>query len=352
MAHRCSPPFAQVAEQDGKIVDVDEKLQMVEIQYGDGSRHSFKIGENYAANISGGFHTDQSMMLNGFKEGQKFKKDDVLFYNPKFFEPEAGTKQVIYKLGLTASVALAEEDLTLDDSSFITKELSEKLAFHPTLTRDISIDCSTTIHEIVSIGDEVSSKTPLLIFDESKMSSGVADQELAELLKNLNRAAPKAKHAGKIVKIECFYQCAHERMSPTVLKVVKKAEHGANQQAAFASHTNNAYKFPKPSNTKMGKLNRVGTAYLTPDNVIIRFYISHKSNLEIGSKIIYDSSLKSVVGMVLDDTIVAEDGVTKVDAVMGWRALQARIILSPLLCGVSAAILEALEKQVKEKFFT
>jgi len=348
-AHRCSPPFAQPALADGQVVAIDEKTGMVEIAYSNGDTYSYEIGDEIAANISGSFQMAHPMVLNKLKVGQRFKRGDIILYNPLFFEPDPTTRQVTYKLGVTANVALVEEPITLEDSSAITQHLSEQLAFSPIVTRDISINCDTTIHEIVEIGDVVDERSALIVMDESKMTSEVNNPELAELLRSTNRAAPRAKHAGEIVKIEAFYRCSHDQMSPIVKKVVKAAERAAGAKAAFAANTTNHDRFPKPSSTKMSVLNRVGTAYLTDDNVVLRFYIQHRSLLEVGSKVIYDSSLKSVVGQILAKRPQTEDGSMFVDAFMGWRALQARIITSPILCGLAVLILRHIEQLAVEK---
>lgn len=345
MAHRTRPPFAYAAKEDGKILQVDDRLGLVKIEYKNGTTETVKIGESLMANTSSGFYMNQEMVLNGFKAGQRFRKDDVLAYNTRFFSPLYGTKQVAYKIGTTATVALVECDTTLEDSSDITRELSEKMAFAPIHTREISIPKTTTVREIVKPGDHVTSVTPLLVFDESPLELSHADKEIVELLKRLNRAAPSAKSAGEILRIECFHTCPFEEMDPSVAALVKKYRARQTDIRKFAEGSGNEELFIRDSQLAKDSVDRVGRGYLDAETVVIRFYIAHRVPLLGGSKIIYGSSLKSIVAQIMEEPIVTKSG-RKVDARMSYRSMTARIINSPKYMGVASALLEQAEQEI------
>jgi len=89
---------------------------------------------------------------------------------------------------------------------------------------------------------------------------------------------------------------------------------------------------------------------LTPETVILRFYIKQDKSMNVGDKLIFGNQLKSVASQVLPDYIEAEDG-TKVGAVTSGRGIMQRIINSPVLMGISNRVLEKLEKDVLEMWF-
>jgi hypothetical protein len=290
------------------------------------------------------------MELNGFKAGQRFHKDDVIAYNPFFFGPLHGTKQVAYKLGTTANVALIECDPTLEDSSDISKELSEKLAFTPIHTREITIPKTTTLRDVVKVGDHVTSTDPLLVFDESPMEIQNSDAEIVELLKHLNRAAPHAKFGGEIIRIECFHICPLEEMHASVANLVRKYRvRGANIMQ-FAKGSDNEELFSGDSQLTADSTDRVGKGFIDNETVVVRFFIAHRAPLMSGSKVIYGSSLKSIVAQVLEHGITTESG-RKVDARMSYRSMTARIINSPKYMGVASALLEQAEQDVVRIWF-
>lgn len=345
LAHYTRPPFAYVAEGDGKITRLDEALKMVEVTYKDGRKLCFNYGSTISSNSGGGFYLDQPMEHNGLKLNKHVKQGDVLVYNPQFFQLDPISGQVDYKLGTTANVAFMDIDQTLDDSSVISKTLSEKLRFAPISVREVVVTNQTTIHQCVAIGDHVRNIDPLITFDESAVTdiTGSGSAELADLLSKLNRASPKAKFDGEIVKIDSFYKCQISDMVPSLAKIVRAAQKDKNAKAAFAKDTESSYAYmPNQPMT----VDRVGIVDLHPETVILRFYIEHEVPVYAGSKIIISSSLKSVCGRVLQDDMYTEDGEHRVDVLMSYRSLLARIVNSPILTGIASAIMTKMNQDL------
>lgn len=344
LAHRMRPPFAYTAKDDGKITNVDEETGMVEVTYKSGEVDTFRVGEQWSKNPGQGMDIQQYMVLHGFKNGSSFKKEDVIAYNPSFFKP-AGDKQVISSMGVTANVAFMENDTTLEDSSLIRKPLAERLTFGSVHTREVVIDISTTIHNMVSLDQEVASTDALMVFDEAALpDGGSSNAELTTLLEELNRATPRAEFDGKVIDMEAFHAVDMAEMSPTVAKAVEQANFRNNNRAQFSQNGKSSNKFPKYD--KLEKTDRVGITDLGKDRVMFRFHIRHLSEMGGGSKLIYSSSLKSVITRVEQTPITGVDNGVNVDAVSSWRGVQNRLVTGVLCTGTVARTMEELNNQI------
>jgi hypothetical protein len=350
VAHLTRPPFAYTSTGEGKITRIDEPSKMVEVSYKDGKTVCFNYGTTVASNSGGGFYLDQPMVLNQIKLNQKIKKGDVLAYNEQFFQRDPYSGQVDYKLGVMAYVALVDTDQTFEDSSIISKTLSDKLRFAPISIREVVVTSNTTVHQCVGLGEHVKNVDPLIVFDESVApgASEVGSKELAALLQTLNRATPKAHYTGEVVKIDAFYKCQMSEMSASLAKIIKTAQKDKTAKSTFAKDADNHYDYMPTSPLVTEK---VGMVNMNRDTVVLRFYIQHEVPVYAGSKIIISSSLKSVAGKVLSDDMHTEDGTIRVDAMLSFRSMLARIVNSPQLCGVAASIIEKMEKDVLEMVF-
>lgn len=345
IAHRTGLPFAYVAEEDGKVISVDEDLKMVKIQYKSGKIKSLQYGEDYSNNSGAGFHVTQRLDLNNFKEGSTVKRGDVVVYNKEYFQAEPSSKQVTWKMGVMANVVLWEEDGTYEDSSIISRELSKKLSFSPTHTRDIVIDKDTVIHQSITIGTVLRSIDPLLIFDTGDIPEGLSekvDEEGANILQSLNQASPRAKYNGTVTKIEVFHKCPIQEMSPTLATLVRSATKVKNAKAKFAKGSTDMDFYPS---TPI-ELDRLGNVVLEEDTVMLRIYITQEMGTEAGDKLHFSSSSKSVPGAVMAEPLTTEDGSVTIDARFSSLAIANRIVTSPFRQGMSNRILEKMEDDI------
>ena len=352
IAHRTHMPFAYVAKHDGVIVDIDTDLKMIKLQYKDNSTYSVHYGEEYTSNSGSGFYTTQKIVVNNWKIGDRFKKGDVICYNPEFFTPDPFSKQVAWNIGVLANVAFLECDGTLEDSSVVSKRLGDDLEIAPVHVRTITISKKSTIHKYIPVGVECSSLDNLIVFDESALEENLLnteDDELANMLADLNHSTPKAKYDGVVVKIETFFRCDLNEMSPSLQKLVKVCNKDKNAKAEFASDSKNNYKYQKLN--KITQSDRLGNIDLTDDVVVLKFYIQQHHGMHAGDKIVYDSSLKSVCARVLEEPILSEDKSVEVDALMSYRSINARLIMSPILVGAATRVMEKLESDILDMYF-
>ena len=350
VAHRTRPPFAFPAEEDGIILDVNESLKTMTIKYKSGKKVCVRYGEEYSNNTSNGFFVNQDVVLNWFKRGDKFKKDDILTYNREFFQADPYSKSTVrYKLGVQAHVAILDNGGTIEDASILTQPLCEKMEFYPVHQVDVVITPDTNVRSFAKIGDFINSIEPIMVFDESafEVEAG-ADAEYIDMLSKLNTTSKRAGHTGTIVKIEALYACPISQMTPSLQKLVKYAVAERDKQADYAKGCENSSEFVKsvPLPSTMGKEAKVGLVEITQDVVMIRFYIKQIKGMSPGDKLFFGPSLKSVCSQVYPESIEVEDGSVKVDAATSGRGILQRIISSPFITGLGNAVLEKAEQDI------
>lgn len=347
VASRTRPPFAYTAQEDGTVVAIDEVAKVMKIRYKNNRQVCLMYGEEYTNNSANGFFVNQKIVVNNFKAGDKFKKGDVLTYNKEFFQADPYSKQVNWKIGILSKVAIFDNGGTLEDASILTKRLCQRMSFEPVHVKEIVITRDTHIHSFADVGTKVVSTDPLMIFDESAADFGDdVDEEMAEMLGNLNKAAPKAGHTGVVAKIEALYKCPLSEMDESVRKVIKRAIVIKDLRAKFAEGCENTKDFQKSQ--PLLATDKVGIQDLTPETVIFRFYIKQFKGMNPGDKLFFDSSLKSVCSTVHDE-IVTEDG-EQIDACTSCRGVLARLITSPFIQGLCNGVLHKLEDNVMKVF--
>ena len=347
LAHRTSLPFAYTAEDDGKVVDINNASELVKIQYKDGRLICLYYGQDYSNNSGQGFYATQNIVLNDLKEGKGFKKGDVLVYNNDFFTPDPYSSQVNWNMGVLANVAIMETDDTMEDSSAICKNLSNQLEFKPVHIRMLNLTKDTTIHQIADIGTTVAASDKLISFDESSVGELEAqgmDKTTIELLNKMNKATPKAKHAGEVVKIELFYKCQLEDMSDSIRTIVQKYNGIKNKKSKYAKSCDNSDEYlPIEGITST---DRLGNTILDNDSILIKFYIQDTMDTLRGDKIVVGSSLKSVVSKVYDDNDITTQEGLPIDVSFSCLSITNRIINTPILIGMTNKILGDLESEV------
>lgn len=345
-------PFAHAAREDGIILDINDKLNIMKIKYKSGKVEAVQFGEDYTKNGGGGFVATQKLTVNNFKKGDRVKRGDIVVYNEDFFTPNIDTKQVDWNIGVMANIAFIESDMTIEDSNTVTQQLADKLVMEPVHERVITLTADTNIRSCVEVGDHVMNTDVLLTFDESKFEdheiSNSADSELIEMLERMNRATPRAQFTGEIVKIECYYKRPLKDMNPSLAKLIRANTSYRNSRAEYAADTSNSFNFNKSQ--PITDTDRFGNIDLTDDTVVLRFFIKHKVGVRPGDKLIFASSLKSVTTKVLKDQIDTKIGVS-VDGFMSSKGMMARIITDPIVMGLAERILGTMQNNIVDMYF-
>jgi len=339
-----SDNFAGIAEKDGIIEYINHKLKLVKVKYDDNTSDIFSFNETYPE--VAGIHITQRMEL-AFNEGERFKRGDIITYNKEFFQANPYNKQVDWKHGLFANTVLMEVNSTLQDSCAISKELGEKLEISPTNSRYITLDKDSLIYEMKKVGDIVNNTDTLIVFEENPIEDTTLNKnaDTLLLLKKLNRNLPKSKFDGIIVNIDVYYTCPIEEMHPSLGNIIKQIITKKNALYNFVKDTDKVLKFPK--SIPLPKDTRFKGIDFTDNTVVIQFYIKSEITADVGDKLVFDNSLKTVIGQVINEPIITSSGV-KVDAIFSGQGINNRIINSPLLIGNAQRVIEKIENDILE----
>jgi len=347
VAHRCSRIFAGVAEEDGKVTKIDDKAKLVEVTYKSGRKDVFTFGESYTEFQS--FEVTNRVALD-VKMGQSFKKGDIITHNTDYFHKDHDTGQVDFSIGSLANVALMESDATTEDSCEISERLSKKLTMYPTNERVVVLSAKSLVHYCAKVGDHVIPTDNLMIFEESPMTQSMftADDDTLSMIADLNKATPHANHQGEIVKIDAYYGCEINDMSPTLQPIVKAAVDEKIRRSKLASETDKADEYPTSS--IIAKDSKYKGTMFTEDTVMLIFHIKEAIPHGTGDKLVLCNQLKCTCCGVFPKKLYTESGV-EVDMLFSARAMNKRIVLSAPLTGIASRILERVEDDICKEWF-
>jgi len=341
LAHRVDPMFAVSAEQDGKVTDVGE--EHITVEYKDGNTVKIELGTLYGT-VNG---TNVPQRLDSdLTKGQKFKAGHILSWNTGFFERDYFDKsQVNWKAGALVNVALMESVDTLEDSCAVSEHLGDGLSTEMTAVRNIVLDFSQGILNLVKVGDEVDLETILctledpLTADNSFFDSGSADS-----LKALGQLNPKAKNKGVVEKIEVLYNGDTTDMSKTLKTVVNRGDkERAERVKRLGVEESLTGQVNEPINVEGRRL--------VMDQAVIKVYITKSLPAGVGDKAVLGNQLKTIIGRVMTGTNETESG-EPIDVIFGRQSIANRIVLSPDVMGTTNRVLEVLSKKVADEYFT
>lgn len=312
-----------------------------------GEIKAYSYKESYSP-ISGN-HLLQTRKSN-FAVGEKVKRGDVIIYNDGFFAPDPLSKQVTFKHGVIATVALCEKGSNHEDACEITRSLSNRLLMTPCHQREIITKNDAALLKIVNVGDHVETSDPLcIISDDALVQSGLyADIANLDLMAKLNRQTPIAEYTGYIRNIRILYACEKETLSES-LKTVLKAYEKEVRQSFNALNVNKKLKAPeRPGYVKPGT--RYRGVEFSEGTVLIEFMIEETLNVAEGDKLCFGNANKSIVSHVTEEPHFTESGV-EVDALFSTTSIINRIVASPLSVGITERNMEEAKRQAVANYF-
>lgn len=339
IAHRTDDLFAQAAQQDGEVLDVDAKA--IRIQYTDGSVQAIELGRRFGS--AGGLTLPHSL-VTGFKKGDRVQKGDIVAYNDGFFEPLFfNPKQVAWKAGVMATTALMEASYTLEDSSAISEKLSKQLGTAVTKVRTIVVNFDQSIRNLVKVGDHVDLESILCTIEDSVTArADLFDDKSLSTLRLLSAMTPRAKTVGVVEKVEVFYHGDMDDMSESLQEIASTADRERKRLCK---------KLDQPPVTgSVDQSLRIDGNGLELDQMAIKVYITHEVGAGIGDKAVFGNQMKTVFGHVLEGVHETESGI-ELDAIFGFKSLQDRIVLSPMIIGTTNTLLRIIGEQAAELYF-
>lgn len=239
------------------------------------------------------------------KEGQSFKKNDIIAKNPDYFMGD-NKDNITYSFGKLSKVAITSGDFTFEDSSIVTKSLSESMKSKITMKIDHTFGPNTTIEKFVKVGDKVKTGDPLIIFENSFEDDSINDllekigSDFNETIKELTKNIIKSKYNGEIVGINIYYNKDIEEFSPSLQKIIKEyVKKGKAKKAKLDNIIENGeYDINIPSTEKQegNKIKGVDV-----DGVMLEIFIEYEDKLGIGDKLTYYTALKSIIADVIPE---------------------------------------------------
>lgn len=309
--------FCFVAKQDGKVVDEQDGVYIIE--YKDGTHDSFDSKPVIKKNSADGMYVELEFSTK-LKVGDKFKKNEVLAAEKRAFTKNADDIGASMNIGVLAKVAITSIDDILEDSEPMTKKLSEQLAYYAIVKKTKALPANSKVDRMVKIGDHVNVGDPLIVFDNhngdeevakflEEYSKALGENNLQESLVESNSTTLKATDSGEILDIKMYYTVDISELSPSLQKIVKDYNKKIEKKDKFLDKyknptDNNFYKCgqlltetAEKSTTQYGKVKgeEVG------DGILIEFYIKHKDIIKKGDKTTNFCALKGVVSHVIEE---------------------------------------------------
>lgn len=326
-----SDNFTARTKQDGVVLAVTDEY--VAIRYKDDSVERFSLETKY------GVATGTSVPLKRTTDviaGQKIKAGSVVVWNSDFFERDIKNPMAVaLKFGRVMNVAFVDTSDTDDDGMTIAASEVEAMSTPVSNVRDLMLDFSTKVHDLLKVGDVVEAESILCILEDAINDEyAAADRDAVAALSGIGASTPKAQYSGRITKIEVLYNGELDNMSESVRKIVT---------ADNARRAKNAKLFGGPSTGGVKEVMRIGGNKLVKGKVCIRIYIESLLGVNTADKFVVGNQLKCTASRVVTDPMIAEDG-TIIHVEFGYRSGQNRVVKAFLKEGLINAIMAKASK--------
>ena len=225
LAFLISDDFCFKAKHNGHIEKKDQVNKLIILAYDNGEKDAIDIAPVFNKNSNGGFYTQQVFKCP-YDEGEVFEKGDIIAFNPNYFSGKG--KDVDYKPGALAKVAIAPGDFAYEDSTLITESLAKRGTSKVTLSEGYGFGVNTIIHKLPKIGDKVQAGDTLIEYTTS-----FKDEDTTEFLKNLSKTLGDseiedlsrdkitAPNSGTVVDLKIYYNRPLEELSDSLQEVIK-----------------------------------------------------------------------------------------------------------------------------------
>lgn len=338
VAHRTGDLFAYSARKPGKVVSITDTGIIIE--YSDGEQKGIELGRRFGT-ASG--LTIPHEVITDMKVGQKFKEGEILSHNSGFFQKDfLNPNNVVMKTGISVKVALMESTKTFEDSSVISKRVSELLKTKITYVRTIVVNFKDTINKLVKVGTIINPEDILCIIEDPvTANSNVFDDETVDTLRLLSAQSPRSKYKGIIERISVFYFGDKEDMSDSLRSIANTSDR------EFAIRNKSVGK--KAFTGKVDEGFRLEGESLLPDTLAIQIFITADVSAGTGDKGVFANQMKTVFGDVYENDIITESGI-KIDAIFGMKSIYDRVVLSPIIIGTTTTLLKLISKRASRVY--
>ena len=304
-----SDDFVINAEEDGKVVDINEDEGFVVVQYKSGKTRAISTKPEIVRNSANAFYLANQMKIVPTKVGQTFKKDEVLAYHDKYFK-YSKLNGLRYAIGPLAKMAIMSSYNTYEDSGLCTESLAERMKTSIVYQEQGKFKRTNNIISMVNIGDEVGIGDPLIKYDITN-----EDDELAKFLSKLSDESAaameaetkdevKATHAGKVIDIKVYTLLPPEDLSPSLGAVVKQYFDKGISKKEYLSKFDATESTMKAGYLLTDSTEPVQSKYheikgIRGIDVLIEIYIEHDDIAGIGDKIALYGPNKQIISEII-----------------------------------------------------
>ena len=364
--YRLGSDFIVNADEDGEVVERNEKTQMLVVKYKSGKFRAVDLSSHIVKNGGGGMYLS-NQLVSDLKVGDKFKAMDTLAYHKDFFtsDPLNGVRM---NIGALTKVAIMSSYNTYQDGSLYTKKLSEDMATDLVFQDTAILGKNSNIDFMVKIGDEVEVGDSLIQFDTSfeenelnKFLKNLGDDIAAEVNEN-SRNNIKASHSGHIKDIKIYSTVELDEMSPSLRKVVSA------YYDKIKERKDDLEKFDKTGSVvKCGVLFTETTGKIAPnaygiikgnkveDGVLIEFYIQHTVEVGVGDKGVLFTANKVVFDEGIPEGYEPYSSYRpdeEVSMLVGESAILKRMIPSVVLSILGNKVIVELKNKLKDIYMS
>lgn len=361
--YHLSKDWCFVAKDDGKVVEFDEKNGLLVVEYKNGESDAISINSRMAKNGAGGFYLSKKMIPN-YKNGDTFKKNDILAQDRDFFtnSDHFGNQ---FNIGPLEKVALLSSASTFEDSTYVSKKVSRDMASEIVMQKQVVLGPNTNVDYIVNIGDEIQSGEELIrfeqSFDEDSLNTLLANvgQDMKEDIMMNSKEKVKSKYTGVIEDIKIYSSVDLSDLSPSLRKIVNKHYNRIKERKKILDKhdkSNNPLMkcnmlFNESASTVKTSNDGKFKGVALNDGVLIEFYIKIHDELGPGDKIVYFSALKTIITNVIPE---GQEAYTlfrpeeKIGAVLSCNSIIARGIVSCQYMLMGNKLLIELSRQLKD----
>lgn len=348
LAYKVDPLFATMAKLDGKVTEVD--AEHLTVQYVDGSTQVISIGRQFGT-VTG--HTVPHLLETRLKPGERFKAGAALAFNSGFMEPDyRNLSQVRLKTGVPAYVLFTENNDNFEDSSRITESFAAKMGTNTSHIRVVTMRFDQFPVDMLKVGTQVDTDTVVMeISDDLSESVRAQGTGARSMLIDIGQSTPRMKEHGTLERIECLYFGDKEAMHPKLREIVNRFD---SRQAKL--HRLHGDKVPK--NCQVDEPLRVQGNPLDINQVAFKFFVTDKTAMGDGDKMVVANQLKTVITGIIPgkfetvEEVFKGRGPQQGDADFSYRGEQARIVNSPILMGIGSLCQEGLGYELADTYFS
>lgn len=343
VGYRTDDNFAHAAKQAGKVLSIDNEsgAKVMLVQFEDGTQKTFDLGRSYG--VMAGTVLPHNLETD-LKAGDTFKEGDFIVYNRNFFDPDPlSPGQAVWKVGALARVAFVETTDTDEDSSAISETFSHSLESSVTDIRVVKMDFTQEIKDLVKEGQDVDIESILCTIESpSGDSPSPFDDESTDILKRIDAINPKAKHIGKVERIEVLYSGDIDDMSPSLKRITRQSD------KLISRHSEKLYGSKTTGYVDPGF--RIDNKPIGQNQAAVRIYITSDVSMGVGDKAVVAGQLKTVVGRVMRGENYTAIDKKPFDLYFGYNSALARIVESVSVMGFGNTLCVELTDRVIDAY--